>query len=164
MTFQKADGMNYAPKGKVNLVVKPGEFVFAAAHLDHGHIFGMCNGLLEAGAQLKWVYDPDPAKVADFLKRFPMATPAQSEDQILCDPEVKLVAAAAVTSERCAFGCRVMDAGKDYFTDKAPLTTLEQLETAKSTGTGHSSGFTTMPQFTSTVGAGKTTTLPSLSE
>ena len=131
MTFQKADGMNYAPKGKVNLVVKPGEFVFAAAHLDHGHIFGMCNGLLEAGAQLKWVYDPDPAKVADFLKRFPMATPAQSEDQILCYPEVKLVAAASVTSEHCAFVCRVMDAGKDYFTDKAPLTTLEQLETAK---------------------------------
>ena len=59
--------MNYAPKGKVNLVVKPGEFVFAAAHLDHGHIFGMCNGLLGAGAQQKWVYDPDTAKVAGFL-------------------------------------------------------------------------------------------------
>ena len=31
---QKADGMNYAPKGKPNPVVKPGEFIFAAAHLD----------------------------------------------------------------------------------------------------------------------------------
>lgn len=129
--FQKADGMNYAPQGKANLVVKPGEFVFAAAHLDHGHIFGMCNGLMEAGAQLKWVYDPDPLKVADFLKRYPMARAAESEEQILSDPEVKLVAAAAITSQRCAFGCRVMDAGKDYFTDKAPLTTLEQLEIAK---------------------------------
>ena len=129
--MNKGDGMNYAPVGKPDPVVKPGEFVFAAIGLDHGHIYGMTNGLLEAGATLKWVYDPDPAKVADFLKRFPMAPPAQSEDQILCDPEVKLVAAAAVTSERCAFGCRVMDAGKDYFTDKAPLTTLEQLETAK---------------------------------
>ncbi len=30
-------------------------------------------------------------------------------------------------------GIRAMQAGKDYFTDKAPLTTLEQLENAKST-------------------------------
>jgi hypothetical protein len=41
------------------------------------------------------------------------------------------VAGAAVTSDRCALGLRVMDAGKDYFTDKAPLTTLEQLAAAK---------------------------------
>ena len=49
----------------------------------------------------------------------------------MSDPEVKLIAGAAVTSERCALGLRAMDAGKDYFTDKAPLTTLEQLEAAK---------------------------------
>src|ERR1039457_3683041 len=58
-TFQKSDGMNYAPTGKPNPVVKPGEFVFAAARLDHGHIYGMCNGLLEAGGALKWVHDAD---------------------------------------------------------------------------------------------------------
>ena len=39
--FQVADGMNYAPKGKPTPVVKPGEFVFAAVALDHGHIYGM---------------------------------------------------------------------------------------------------------------------------
>ena len=54
--------MNYAPQGKPSPVVKPGEFTFAAAHLDHGHIYGQCNGLLEAGAELKWVYDPDAKK------------------------------------------------------------------------------------------------------
>ena len=47
-----------------NPVVKEGEFQIAAAALDHGHIYGMCNGLIEAGATLKWVYDPDPKKVA----------------------------------------------------------------------------------------------------
>ena len=60
---QKADGMSYAPQGKPSPVVKPGEFTFAAVHLDHGHIYGQCNGLLEAGADLKWVYDPDVKKV-----------------------------------------------------------------------------------------------------
>ena len=51
------DGMNYAPQGKPQPVVSRGEFVFAATHLDHGHIYGMCNGLIEAGAVLKLVYD-----------------------------------------------------------------------------------------------------------
>lgn len=125
------NGMNYAPKGKPQPVVGSGEFVIAAVALDHGHIYGMCNGLTEAGATLKWVYDPDPEKVKAFLRAFPQAQPAESEEQILQDPEVKLVCGAAVTSLRCALGLRVMDAGKDYFTDKAPFTTLEQIEAAR---------------------------------
>ena len=109
----KNDGMNYAPKGKPMPVVKPGEFYIAAIALDHGHIYGMCNGLVEAGAQVKWVYDPNPDKVDHFIKEFPSAMAAESEEQILSDPEVKLVCGAAVTSERCALGLRVMAAGKD---------------------------------------------------
>ena len=54
------DGMFYAAKGKPDPVVKPGEFVFSAVGLDHGHIYGMTSGLLDAGATLKYVYDPDP--------------------------------------------------------------------------------------------------------
>ncbi len=50
---------------------------------------------------------------------------------ILDDKEVQLVAGAGIPSERCALGLKVMAAGKDYFTDKAPLTTLEQLAAAK---------------------------------
>ncbi len=127
---QKKDGMNYAPKGKPSPVVAPGEFCIAAIALDHGHIYGMCNGLTEAGAKVKWVYDPDAEKVRRFLEAFPEAKAASGEEEILSDPEVKLVCGAAVTSERCALGLRAMAAGKDYFTDKAPLTSLEQLEAA----------------------------------
>ncbi|MCS3603289.1 putative dehydrogenase [Buttiauxella sp. BIGb0471] len=125
------DGMNYAPKGKPQPVVQPDDFVFAAAALDHGHIYGMCNGLIEAGATLKWVYDPDPQKIEQFVKQYPQAKIAPSLEAILADPGVKLVAGAAIPDERCALGLKVMDAGKDYFTDKAPLTTLEQLAAAK---------------------------------
>ena len=53
--MNKKDGSKYAPKGKPNPVVKPGEFYIAAIALDHGHVYGMCNGLTEAGATLKWV-------------------------------------------------------------------------------------------------------------
>ena len=130
-TFQKSDGMNYAPVGKPSPVVKPGEFPIAAVRLDHGHIYGMCNGLLEAGATLKWVFDPDPAKTDAFRLKFPQARVARSLDEILDDPELRLVAADPVTSERGPLGCRVMEAGKDYFSDKAPFTTLGQLEQAR---------------------------------
>ncbi len=125
------DGMNYAPKGKPAPVVGPGEFTIAAVSLEHGHINGQCNGLIEAGATLKWVYDPDPKKVEAFQKNFPQARAARSEAEVLEDPEVQLVASAAITCDRAPLGLRVMDAGKDYFTDKAPATTLEQVEAAR---------------------------------
>ncbi|MDX6021711.1 Gfo/Idh/MocA family oxidoreductase [Scandinavium sp. V105_16] len=129
--MNKNDGMNYAPTGKPQPVVKPGEFVFAAAALDHGHIYGMCNGLVEAGAQLKWVWDPDPAKIDKFVQQYPQVQIAPSLETLLNDPQVQLIAGAGVPSERCPLGLKVMAAGKDYFVDKAPLTTLEQLENAK---------------------------------
>jgi predicted dehydrogenase len=127
----KADGMNYAPQGIPKPVCNKGDFIFAAVALDHGHIYGMCNGLIEAGATLKYVYDPDPRKVEAFCKTYPGVLAARSEAEICDDPSVSLVAGAAVPSERCALGLRVLSHDKDYFTDKAPFTTLEQLDSAK---------------------------------
>ena len=117
-----ADGMNYAPQGKAEPVVKKGEFIFSVIGLDHGHIYGMCNGLTEAGATMKYVYDPDPQKVEAFIQKFPHAIPARCEEEILQDQETRLVAAATVPCQRGPLGMRVMDAGKDYFTDKGPFT------------------------------------------
>ena len=99
-----ADGMNYAPQGKPQPVVKPGEFVFSAAHIDHGHIYGMCNGLTEAGGTIKYVYDPDPKKVENFLKAYPQAKPARSLEEVLEDRETQLVCSSNVTSERGPWG------------------------------------------------------------
>jgi len=127
----RADGMNYAPQGKPNPVVEQGEFRFAAVGLDHGHIYGMSNGLIEAGAEVAWVYDPDPAKVEKYVELFPGVGVAASEEQVLSDESVHLVAGASIPSQRCDLGLRVMEAGKDYFADKPPLTTMAQLEQAK---------------------------------
>ena len=110
--MQKADGMNYAPRGKVSAVCRPGEFRFAAVGLDHGHIYGMCNGLTEAGGELVSVYDPDPAKVAEFCKTYPSVKPAASEDVVLNDPSLQLIASAPVPCERGPLGLRAMDYGK----------------------------------------------------
>ena len=123
--------MNYAPEGKPAPVVERGAFPFAAVALDHGHIYGQCKGLTEAGGDLRYVFDPDPAKVVKFCDVFHGVQPLPSLEAVLEKPEIKLVAAAAVPSERCALGLRVMDAGKDYFTDKTPFTTLDQLASAR---------------------------------
>ncbi len=129
--MQKSDGMNYAPEGKPAPVVEKGEFQFAAVALDHGHIYGQCKGLIEAGGELRYVYDPDPLKVEKFCKTFTSAEPLASLEAVLEKPEIKLAAGAAIPSERGPLGLRVMDAGKDYFTDKAPFTTMAQLDAAR---------------------------------
>jgi len=125
--------MTYAPVGKPRPVCEPGEFVFAATALDHGHIYGQCNGLVEAGGTLRWVYDSDPARVDAFVAKYPQARPARDLQEILDDPEVAMVAAAAVPCDRGPLGCRVLRAGKHYFTDKTPFTSLDQLEEARRT-------------------------------
>lgn len=129
--YKLTDGRIYAPEKKDPKVVKPGEFVIAAADLDHGHIYGMCDKLVEAGAVVKYVWDDDPAKIEVFLKRFPGTTVVDCVDRILEDPEVKMVCAAGIPNERADLCIRVMEAGKDYFVDKAPMTTLEQVEAVR---------------------------------
>ena len=120
----------FAPAGPPKPVCEEGEFPFAAIGLNHGHIYGQCEALIEAGASLRYVYDPDPKLLADFSKRFPKAKVLESVEAVL-EQNIKLVASACITSERAALGLKVMDAGKDYFVDKAPFTSLEQLERIK---------------------------------
>ena len=125
-------GYDYAPSSKtLPPVVGPGEFIFSVTGLDHGHIFGQANGLIDAGGTLKYVYDPDPKKLDDFLTRYPQAQRAGLVEEILADEETMCVASANVPCDRGPLGVRVMEAGKHYFTDKSPFTTLAQLEEAR---------------------------------
>ena len=129
--MSSSDGMSYAPRARKARVVETGEFRVGVIGLDHGHIFGMCHGLVDAGAQVVAVYDPDSVKVDAFRSQFPDAEPMGEERALLDRTDVHLVASAAVTADRGPLGLRVMEHGKHYFSDKAPFTTLEQLEAAK---------------------------------
>jgi len=129
--MDKSERMNFVPEEKVNRVIKKGEFPFAAIGLEHGHIYGMCNGLIEAGGELKAVYDPDPEKVREFQKKFPQARAASSEAEILEDSSIKLVASACIPLYRPDLGLRVLAQGKHYFSDKPGFTKLEQIERAR---------------------------------
>lgn len=126
------DGMNYAPVARQQAVVcQPGEFNVGVAHLDHGHIYGMAENLKAAGATIAKVYDRNDKRIAYFKKRFPEAQVVESVEALLDDPDIQLVAAAAIPSMRGPFGIEVMAHGKDYFTDKTPFTSLEQLAAAR---------------------------------
>ena len=122
-----SDGAHYAPTSEARHVVEPGEFRFAVAYLDHGHISGQTNGLIEAGAQLVSVYEPDEVRRQQFTERFPEAQVVSDFSEILDDPSIHLVASAAIPNRRADIGVEVLESGKDYFTDKSPFTSLDQL-------------------------------------
>ena len=100
-------GYDYVPDGGRNAVIGKGDLKFAAAGLDHGHIYAMAAGLENAGAECALVWDPDPAKVAAFAARFPNARPAGSLGEILSDPSIRLVANAGIPARSSAWGRRL---------------------------------------------------------
>ena len=100
---------------------------FAVIGLDHNHINGITAAVQRGGGELVSVYATNPKAIADFQKRFGNVKVARSENEILEDPSIKLVASAAIPDQRAALGIRVMRHGKDYLSDKPAMTTLEQL-------------------------------------
>lgn len=44
---------------------------FAAIMLEHNHIYDMCRQLVDAGAELVSVFDPDPTRLDIFVAKFP---------------------------------------------------------------------------------------------
>lgn len=124
-------GYDYVPDGGARRVIGPGELKFAAAGLDHGHIYAQTQGLINVGAECKWVWDTDRGRIDAFLQKFPGVPVADSLETILNDPDVKLVANAGIPAHRCDMGLKVLRAGKDFFVDKPPFTTLEQLSQAR---------------------------------
>ncbi len=104
---------------------------FAVINIDHPHIYGMANAIKRGGGELVSLYAKQPDLTAAFLKSFPEAKLAKSENEILEDPAVQLVLSSGIPDERAPLGIRVMQHGKDYLSDKPGITTLEQMADVK---------------------------------
>nr|WKN34253.1 Gfo/Idh/MocA family oxidoreductase [Tunicatimonas sp. TK19036] len=104
---------------------------FSVIGLNHGHIYGQVEALLGGGGELVAVYAKEPDLLKNFTKRYPKVKVAKSEDEILEDNSIQLVASAAIPVERAPLGIRVMQHGKDYMVDKPGIVTLEQFEQVK---------------------------------
>ena len=100
---------------------------FSAIGLNHGHINSQVASVIRGGGQLVSVFASEPELVATFTRRFPQASVARSEREILEDPSIQLVVSASIPDERAPLGLEVMRHGKDFMVDKPGITTLEQL-------------------------------------
>lgn len=127
----KNDGQNYAPIGNANIVCKKGMFKVGVCGLDHGHIFGMCNGLKEAGADIYKVYDNNSDKSSDFCRRYSLCKKCNSFNEILEDPEIKLVAIASIPGDRAKVALKCLEYGKHVFIDKPAMVTLNEINLLK---------------------------------
>jgi predicted dehydrogenase len=100
---------------------------FAVVGINHSHIYSQVEAVQRGGGELGSVYAKEADLTAAFLKRFPQAKTARSENEILDDPAIQLVLSSAIPDERAPLGIRVMEHGKDYMSDKPGVTTLAQL-------------------------------------
>jgi len=106
---------------------------FAVINIDHPHIYGMTDAIKRGGGELVALYAKQADLAAAFIKAYPEAKLAKSEDEILNDKSVQLVLSSGIPDERAPLGIRVMKHGKDYLTDKPGIITLDQLAAVKKT-------------------------------
>ena len=111
---------------------------FGVIGLDHYHIFSMTAAVQRGGGELVAFHATDPRQIADFRRRFGEVKLARSEDEILDDLSIQLIAGAPIPDLRTPLGIKAMRRGKDYLADKPGIITLEQLaevrRTVKETG------------------------------
>jgi predicted dehydrogenase len=110
----------------------PGESIrFSVVGLNHGHIYGMADALINGGGKMVAVYAREPELLQSFTKRFPSVKVARSEEEIIEDNSIQLVASASIPVDRAPLGIRVMQSGKDFMADKPGILTFDQFEEVK---------------------------------
>ena len=100
---------------------------FAVVGIDHNHINAMTDAVKRGGGELVAVHGSDPQMLADFQRRYPGVKVAATEEEILNDPSIQLIASSIIPNQRAPLGIRAMRHGKDYLSDKPGITSLEQL-------------------------------------
>jgi len=120
-----------APGSQDNTAAPQHHIRFSVIGVSHDHILGMTAAVIRGGGELVAVHAAEPDKREVFLKRYPQAKVANSEDEILNDSSIQLILSATIPVDRAPLGIRVMKHGKDYLSDKPGITTLEQLADVK---------------------------------
>jgi predicted dehydrogenase len=104
---------------------------FGVIGVNHNHIYGMTDLLLEAGGELVAFFALEDDLASEYGRRYPQARRARAAAEILEDDRIALVASAAISNERAGVGVAAMRHGKDYLSDKPGFTTLQQLAEAR---------------------------------
>jgi predicted dehydrogenase len=115
-------GTRPAPKNSIK---------FSVIGINHDHIYGMVKSLIDGGGKLIAVYSAETALLPRFTRLYPNARIAKSEQEILEDNSIQLVASASIPVDRAPLGIRVMKSGKDFMTDKPGIVTFKQFNEVK---------------------------------
>jgi predicted dehydrogenase len=128
-----AEGTHAVEKAKTEAPASKHSIRFGVIGLDHAHIYSMTAAVQRGGGQLVAVYGSDAKQIGDFRARFGDVKVARSEDEILQDKSVQLIAGAPIPDQRAPLGVRAMQAGKDYLADKPGIVSLDQLAEVRRT-------------------------------
>lgn len=104
---------------------------FIALGLDHRHIYGMTQNMLETGAKCLGYWTKDhPETLPGYIKRFPdLHRFATLEDALASGAALALI--SAIPADRATLAVRAMQQNMDVMTDKPGCTTLAQLDDIK---------------------------------
>ena len=73
-------------------IAKPEHEVrFSVCGMSHDHIYGMVEAMIRGGGKLVSVYAAEPEREAAFVKRYPNAKAAKSEQELIDDPSIQLI-------------------------------------------------------------------------
>jgi len=100
---------------------------FGVIGINHGHINGMVDAIVEGGGEFVSFYSKEADLAAPFAKKYPQAKMSASEAEVLENPAIQVILSSIIPDERAPLGLKVMRHGKDYLVDKPGIITLEQL-------------------------------------
>ena len=102
-----------------------------ALGLDHRHIYGMTQNMIEAGVTcLGYWTGGAPETLPGFQNRFPhLPRFATLQEALACGADLALI--SAIPSDRAQLAIQAMQQGMDVMSDKPGCTTLAQLEQIK---------------------------------
>ncbi|WP_127755077.1 Gfo/Idh/MocA family oxidoreductase [Devosia sp. 1566] len=103
----------------------------AAIGINHSHIYGQVNCLLDAGAELVAFHAPEDDLAGQFAGKYPQARRVADPKAILEDESIAVILTSAIPAERAAISIAAMQHGKDVLSDKPGMTSFAQLEEIK---------------------------------
>ncbi len=102
--------------------------------IDHRHIYGMLQGMLDAGSRCAgWWTSGSPKTMAGFVERFPGLPRFDGPEQLLEDPGIDLILIADIPDQRADWAVAAMRAGKDVMVDKPGCISHRQLDALRRT-------------------------------
>ncbi len=107
---------------------------FGAIGIDHLHIIGMSQNLMNSGGEfVGWWTDGTPKLLEKFVKKFPGLPKVEDVNTLLDNPEIEMILISSIPCDRAGWAIKAMEAGKDVMVDKPGCITLDELARIKDT-------------------------------